>query len=320
MAVPIDHPRGAGEPGYGALAPVPDLAAAAAAPGAAHVFGPDFYHLNFANDGPLPVGTILADPSIAWIALKFSQGVSYGDWAPKQSAAVRGSRAALGGYHMLDGSAGTGAQQADYFLHKYNPQPGDVEPCMDFEASGRGGASIQSYAARAQDFVAAIHAAGFGCTIYGHADVKAAWADWRQSGADHWWVPGDSPHNDVGPQGPDLWQFGPYSAPAGYPTDPLHNGQRADMSVVITALPIIGGSDEMTPAEKDALNKAAASAQRAEDYIDGETLATLGNPLPAKASDAMVRGFNNQTAALNRPKPGTAQLPKSAKATIVFGP
>lgn len=282
-------------------------------------FGPDFYHLNFFNDGPVPVATVLSDPRITFIILKFSQGVSYSDWATKQAPAIRASRAALGGYHMLDGTSGTGTQQASYFLSKYMPQPGDVVPAMDFEASGRGSASITAYRALGESFIEALHTAGLQVMLYGHADVKAAWPDWRDSGADYWWQPGDQIHNDIGPVGPDLWQYGPYTAPAGYPTDPLKNGQRADMSVVLTTLPIIGGGDDMTPEDKATLKKAADSAQRAEDYIDGETQATLGKPLPTnpKPSDAYVRGFNNQTAALNRPKPSGGTLPKGTKFSAV---
>src|SRR6185369_2041419 len=89
-----------------------------------------------------------------------------------------------------------------------------------------------------------IHGRGFKVMLYGHSTVKQAFSDWRQSGADYWWVPGSQPHNDVGPRGPDLWQYAPYVSPAGFPTDPLGTGQRTDVSRVLTELPIIGAQPQ----------------------------------------------------------------------------
>lgn len=235
----VEEPRGFREPGYGSLKPVAvPLASFAATAEAARAYGPDFYH---GNTNLVPAAALKA-AGMAFVIIKVSQGTSYpwaDSWFPQNARAIRDAGLPLGGYHMLSGTSGSGAEQAAYFLSKYTPQPGDVVPCMDFEASGRGSASIQEYRDRAVAFVAAIHAAGFPCLIYGHADVKAAWADWRSSGADFWWVPGDSAHNDVGPVGPDLWQYGPYTSPAGFPT----NGG-SDMSVVMTNLPLVGGGED----------------------------------------------------------------------------
>jgi hypothetical protein len=247
----------------------------------------DAYHLNFA-DRPFPVAKVASDPRIVGVILKFSQGVSYGDWAPQQAPAIRASRLALGGYHMLDGLSGSGAQQARYFLGKLKPQPGDIVPAMDFESSGRKTATIAQYRALGEEFIQTIHAAGFECKLYGHADVKAAWADWRASGADYWWQPGDQIHTDVGPRGPDLWQYGPYTSPPGYPTDPAGIG-RSDMSVVLTALPLIGTKEDPL-----------SLTQNQQDYLLGMLKFNKAEGPPADdAPDATKRGYEDAKARFN---------------------
>jgi hypothetical protein len=75
------------------------------------------------------------------------------------------------------------------------------------------------------------------------------------------------------------------------------------LNAITTALE----GDDMTPEDKAALKKAGDSAQRFEDYLDGEKLAVAGKPLPNKHSDAMAAGFQNANAFLNQPKPGTAK-------------
>jgi hypothetical protein len=62
------------------------------------------------------------------------------------------------------------------------------------------------------------------------------------------------------------------------------------------------GGDDMTPEDKAALKKAGDSAQRFEDYLDGEKLAVSGKQLPTPHSDAMAAGFQNANAFLNQPK------------------
>lgn len=206
-------------------------------------YGPDYYHLNF-GDRPLPLAEIKARGA-DFVILKYSQGTSYGDWAVTEGARVRQAGLVLGGYHMLDGdSPSSGAQQAAYFLGKLKPQPGDMVPIVDFEGSGQGQASLTTYKAKLIDFVKAVHAAGFEVMLYGHATVKAAFADWRASGADYWWVPGSQPWSDVGSRGPDLWQYQPYTLPAGYPHNFRGDGAREDASKVLTALPLIANPQE----------------------------------------------------------------------------
>jgi hypothetical protein len=205
---------------------------------------------------------ILSDDRISFIILKYSQGVGYGPWAEIEGPKIRASRAVLGGYHMLDGTSGSGTEQANYFLGKYKPKPGDIVPIVDFEGSGQGGASLGLYKAKLLDFIKQIHARGFKCMLYGHSTVKEAFSDWRASGADYWWVPGDSPHSDVGPRGPDLWQYCPYTFPAGFPQHPAGNSSE-DVSKIITKLPVIAGKpkpnpgDDMTDAEKAELKAVA---------------------------------------------------------------
>lgn len=77
------------------------------------------------------------------------------------------------------------------------------------------------------------------------------------------------------------------------------------------------GDDEMSAEDKVKLEKAATSAERFEDYLNGQQLVLAGKPLPADHSQAMAAGFQVMTAAVNRPKPGTANLPKSEVVTIV---
>src|SRR6266540_1358577 len=119
-------PRGSSEPGYGLLVPIADpLAArlAIAAAGVSHSFGPDLYHGNL---DVVPAAKLAADARINFVILKVSQGISYPwatTWFPRNAALVRGTRLALGGYHMLSGTSGSGAEQAAYFLLKYQPQP-----------------------------------------------------------------------------------------------------------------------------------------------------------------------------------------------------
>lgn len=233
-------------------------------------YGPDYYHGNFANDGPVPVDRVAATPDVTFCILKYTQGGSYPDWAGPQGPRVRGAGLILGGYHMLDGdSATSGADQAKFFLSRYKPQPGDIVPIVDYEGVGQGSASLSSYKSRLIDFIKAVHAAGFEVMLYGHATVKASFSDWRDSGADYWWVPGDQPWSDVGPRGPDLWQYSPYTSPAGYPTNPAGN-PREDVSRVITALPLVPGGDDMTGDEL--LKGVSAYLQNGPAPADGPAL------------------------------------------------
>lgn len=62
------------------------------------------------------------------------------------------------------------------------------------------------------------------------------------------------------------------------------------------------GDDEMSAEDKLKLEKAANSAQRFEDYLDGQQLVLAGKPLPDTATSAMGAGFQVMTAAVNRPK------------------
>lgn len=279
------------------------------------VFGPDYYHANF-NDGAVPVARLKA-AGMGFCILKVSQGTSYSwasSWFPQNAAAVRAAGIPLGGYHMLDGESGSGAEQAHYFLDHLSPQPGDVVPIMDFEASGRKSASISRYAAMAVEFIDTVHANGFECMIYGHADVKAAWSDWRSSGADYWWVPGDQPHNDIGPQGPDLWQYGPYTLPAGHPKNP-GGLPREDMSVVLTALPLIGGGTDVTG------DDIVAGWRYRQSHPD--------DPIPPKSPDGFEVGWHQRDLIEKAGKQGPPgppgppgkpyTPPKSEKVTITRG-
>lgn len=192
--------------------------------------GPDRYHGNGDQDwaGHKARGATFA-------ILKVTQGTLYDtSWYEGNLPRARAAGLVVGGYHMLSGTDGSGAQQADYFLSKAHFSPGDVIPFMDFEASGQGGGSDAAYRQAGVDFVARVHAAGFQCGIYGHERVKALFGDWRRSGADALWVPGDQAHTDAGP--PDLWQFGPFT----HGPVPSDGG---DWSVVLTQLPLIGGDN-----------------------------------------------------------------------------
>jgi hypothetical protein len=228
---------------------------------------PDYYHANF-NDGALPLSTILSDTRIVGIILKYTEGTSYAwdYWGSREGARVRSSRAVLGGYHMLSGADGTGTEQARYFLAKYQPKAGDIAPAVDFESSGqngRGDTSLATYKAKLIDFIAEVHRQGFECMLYGHSVVKAAFSDWRSSGADYWWCPGSQLWTDVGPKGPDLWQYSPYSSPSDWPTNPAGK-DREDVSKVVTVLPVIGPTeDEMAFADYQ---------QGTEDYRAGKDL------------------------------------------------
>lgn len=217
-------------------------------------FGPDVYHANF-NDGPIPLDHILRDDRITFIILKYTEGTSYSwadSWAAPQGQRVRSTRLVLGAYHMLSGGDGSGAAQWAYFVSKAEPQFGDIVPAVDFESSGqnaRGATSLAVYRDKLRDYIAAAHADGFEVMLYGHSVVKSAFSDWRDSGADYWWCPGSELHADVGPRGPDLWQYSPYASPFDWPTDPAGIG-RTDVSKIITFLPTIGPSeDEMAFAD-----------------------------------------------------------------------
>jgi len=253
------------------------------------LYGPDYYPGNF-NDGPLPIASIKAKGA-GFVILKYSEGTSYGNWAPQQGPRVRAAGMVLAGYHMLDGPGAGGKAQAQYFLGKYAPQPGDMVPIVDYESIGEQGVDITLYKNELVAFIDEVHAQGFECMLYGHSTVKASFTDWRQSHADYWWVPGSQAWSDCGPVGPDLWQYQPYTLPAGFPHNFRGDGQREDASKVLTQLPIVGGNDDMA----------------SEDIRKGSQAFRAGQPLPAGSNADFTFGYNLEKridAASKSPAPG----------------